>query len=529
MSISKAFDAELTGDISLISAPAPAPAPASASAANSLPPTATPSSTLPVGDDVHLTLSHDGLLIIDTNATPSRLIPYFNILWADVMHDYVTIKFAQETSKDIVTAESVFYPFDIEHKIDADAWCERLLSLAYGKAQRQKRLKILVNPFGGKGHATQIYYKDIEPILAAAHCEIDVEQTKYSGHAIEIAEKLDIDAYDVIAACSGDGIPFEVFNGLAKKPNAAEALRRLPVVNIPCGSGNAMSCNLNGTNSPSVGALCVVKGIRTPLDLVSITQGDRRTLSFLSQSFGIIAESDLGTENVRWMGAARFTYGFLVRLLRQTCWPCDLAVKMEISSKQEIKDYYLAKVKEAKDRLAGGYGDDDSLPSSSSSSSSSLPFPLPPSESVSDGKGLPPLRYGRVTDPLPDGWKLIPYEKMGNFYAGNMAYMSPNANFFTCALPNDGMIDLITISGDCPRRIVLNMMFALEDNTLFDMPEVGMQKVSGYRLIPRQKEGYISVDGEKLPFEPFQAEVHKGLGTTLSRSGYAYAAPGPIL
>ncbi|KAI5305366.1 coatomer subunit beta [Ascosphaera pollenicola] len=520
MSPSNPFDAGLTGGPSLMSSPT----------AKMPSPTVIQSPTLLVGENVSLTLRHDGLVIndpnrqqreegflqgfccmpSDANAGPDHLIPYFNVLWADVMHDYVTIKFAEERSKDVVSPNAVFYPLDVDYKTDADAWCKRLLRLAYGKAQQQKRIKVLVNPFGGKGQAKQLYYKSVEPIFAAAHCEVDVEQTRYSGHGTDIAEKIDIHAYDVIAACSGDGIPYEVFNGFAKRPDATEALQTVPVVNIPCGSGNAMSCNLNGTSSPSMGALCVVKGIRTPLDLVSITHGDQRTLSFLSQSFGIIAESDLGTEHVRWMGSARFTYGFLVRLIRQNCWPCDLAVKTEIGTKEEIKNHYRTKIAEAKDQLAQDDVDAPRLVDMSQ-----------------EEKGLPPLRYGRVTDPLPDGWQLIPHEKMSNFYAGNMAYMSPDANFFTCALPNDGMIDLITIPNDCGRKTVIDMMFALENNTLFDMPAVNVQKVSGYRLIPRQKEGYISVDGERIPFEPFQAEVHRGLGTTLSRNGYSYACPGP--
>lgn len=147
---------------------------------------------------------------------------------------------------------------------------------------------------------------------------IDVERTAYSGHAVEIAAKLDPDAYDVIASCSGDGLPHEVFNGLGKKQDARKALSKVAVVQLPCGTGNAMSWNLNGTDSTSIAALSIVKGIRTPLDLVSITQGDKRTLSFLSQAVGIVAEVDLGTEHIRWMGSARFTYGFLVRLLRKT-------------------------------------------------------------------------------------------------------------------------------------------------------------------------------------------------------------------
>ncbi|KAI5284761.1 sphinganine kinase lcb4, partial [Ascosphaera acerosa] len=364
--------------------------------------------------------------------------------------------------------------------------------------------------------------------------------SEYSGHATDIAAALDVDRYDVIAACSGDGIPYEVFNGLARRANAGEALRRLPVVNIPCGSGNAMSCNLNGTSSPSMGALCVVKGIRTPLDLVSVTHGSERTLSFLSQSFGIIAESDLGTENVRWMGPARFTYGFLMRLLRQTCWPCDLAVKAEISDKQEIRRHYrqmMAQFKEQAARL-----DDSVVLDGAGSSGGSTTVvadekmhvdekrteDMPASPGADDSSvGLPPLRFGTVNDPLPDGWELLTFENMGNFYAGNMAYMSPGANFFTAAMPNDGLLDLITVRGDCPRKTVLGMMFALGDNSLFDMPDVQMRKISGFRLIPHEKEGFVSVDGERIPFRPFQAEVHPGLGTTLSRTGYSYAAPGP--
>lgn len=80
-----------------------------------------------------------------------------------------------------------------------------------------------------------------------------------------------------------------------------------------------MSWNLNGTDSPSLAALAVVKGIRTPLDLCAVTQvvdgEEQRYVSFLSQSVGIVAESDLGTDHLRWMGDARFTWGFLSRLL----------------------------------------------------------------------------------------------------------------------------------------------------------------------------------------------------------------------
>ncbi|KAK2750310.1 sphinganine kinase lcb4 [Myotisia sp. PD_48] len=429
---------------------------------------------------------------------PRRLsIPYFNILWAEAIDGFLAINYAKPNSKTDVVLATLSYAIDQQHNSATETWVETLLSISYGEAQRKKRIKVLINPFGGKGNARRNFFKDVEPIFVAANCHIDAVMTEYQGHAVDIAENIDIDAWDVMAACSGDGVLCEIFNGLGKKENASEALGKIAVAHIPCGSGNAMSWNLYGSGSPSMAALCTIKGLRTPLDLVSITQGPRRTLSFLSQAFGIVADSDLGTDNLRWMGAARFTYGFLVRLFGNTVYPCELAVKVELDDKKLIKEHYSAIVRDK---------------------SASEPCGEPPRH-----KGLPPLQYGVATDPIPSDWELISHDKLGNFYAGNMAFMAQDANFFPAALPNDGYLDLITIRGDVSRFVALQMLKALDNGTLFDMPDVRVQKISGYRITPKDRdEGYISIDGEKVPFEPFQAEVHQGLGTVISKSGYKY-------
>jgi sphingosine kinase len=110
-----------------------------------------------------------------------------------------------------------------------------------------------------------------------------------------------------------------------------------------------------------------------------------------------------------------------------------------------------------------------------------------------------------------------------------MAYMASDANFFSPALPNDGFMDLVCINGDISRLTAVQMMLAVESNKLFDNPGIWYRKILGYRIIPKnQPDGYISIDGERVPFAPFQAEVHKGLGTVLSKSGHMYEAPGPV-
>ncbi|KAL4894026.1 ATP-NAD kinase-like domain-containing protein [Aspergillus ambiguus] len=453
--------------------------------------------TLVVAQSVSLTLGGDSLLVVATDDTHS--ISLFNVLDADLSPGGLTITYAEPTSKDDVSVAALQYPVADEEKATVEAWVEKLLDQAYGDAQRYKRLKVLINPFGGKGSASKLYHKHAAPIFAAARCRIDAQETTHQGHATDLSEQIDVDAYDAIVCCSGDGLPYEVFNGLGKKPNAREALAKVAVTMLPCGSGNAMAWNLYGTGSVSMAALAIVKGMRTPLDLVSLTQGNTRTLSFLSQSFGIVAESDLGTDNVRWMGAHRFTYGFLVRILQRTIYPCDLAIQVELDDKKAIKSHYNA--------YASG------------------PPPTRPAEDAAGG--LPDLEYGTVLDELPKDWEVIPAETIGNFYAGKMAIMSKDTTFFPASVPNDGLMDIVTIDGTIARTTSLKMMTEIPENRFFDMPDVHVRKARAYRLVPREKEGYISVDGEKVPFEAFQAEVHKGLGTVLSKSGHLYEAEGP--
>ena len=50
-------------------------------------------------------------------------------------------------------------------------------------------------------------------ILQAARANVTYFETKYHGHATEIARELDVNDYDIIVCCSGDGIPHEVING----------------------------------------------------------------------------------------------------------------------------------------------------------------------------------------------------------------------------------------------------------------------------------------------------------------------------
>lgn len=105
--------------------------------------------------------------------------------------------------------------------------------------------------------------------------------------------------------------------------------------------------------------------------------------------------------------------------------------------------------------------------------------------------------------------------------------MAPDANFFPGALPADGCMDLVRINGDLAILKATSTLLAVESGKFFDMEQVRYQKIKAYRIIPKQKEGYLSIDGEKFPFQPFQAEMHQALGRVISKVPGKFQAAGP--
>ncbi|PHH61667.1 hypothetical protein CDD81_8078 [Ophiocordyceps australis] len=401
-----------------------------------------------------------------------RLIPLYNILWVELLpNKKLTIDYAARVSKTSIRPETLTFEIDYRsrHCERPEDFVSALMRRAYGDAQRQKRAYVLINPHAGPGGALRKWKRDVKPIFEMARMVLDVVTLKRGGEAVELVEKMDTNMYDTIVACSGDGTAHEIFNGLAKRADA-------------------------GT------ALASIAGVVTPLDLVSITQGDRRTVSFLSQSLGIVAESDLATEHLRWMGSFRFELGVMTRIFRRKCFPCDIAVKAEVEQKDDVREHY------RRHTSVGG-------------------------SSISNHKeeeGLPALCHGTVEDELPADWELVPHDKLGTFYCGNMAYMAPDLNFFSAAVASDGCMDLVTIKGDLSPLTAMQTLMSVETGQFFDSRHVSYRKVSAYRIIPREQEdGYISIDGERVPFEPFQAEVHRGLGRVISKRG-RFEADGPI-
>lgn len=91
------------------------------------------------------------------------------------------------------------------------------------------KIAIILN---GISHKKKKFYRQIFPSLQ--HFLPELHETKYAGHAMELAEEFTAKQYDLIFAAGGDGTISQIVNGMLKKGSDI-----LPVLGvIPLGSGN---------------------------------------------------------------------------------------------------------------------------------------------------------------------------------------------------------------------------------------------------------------------------------------------------
>lgn len=435
-------------------------------------------------------------------ATTTVFIKYYNILWCErkdgLSRDTDTVLITYINSKEqILTLVT-----EISNIPEGNEPAKWIMEKSYPNGLMKMSALVLINPKGGRGKAASIYQKSILPVLNAAKVNVEYVETKYYRHAVDIARELDIEKYDIILCCSGDGIPHEVINGFYQREDkGVSAFNKLIITQLPCGSGNALTLSTHGSINPVVSTWRMLKGTKAKLDLMGFTQGSgsekRTSLSFLSQCYGAISDSDIGTEHLRFLGAVRFELGVTQYVLSRRVYPCDVYV-----------DYFVEP-----------HGMKEHFQNHLSGSNLSI-LPTVTRESLSpkfdDLESPPPTNWVKIDDALTS--------KLNIFYIGKMPYVSADTQFFPAALPNDGAMDLVITTTNSSVMSLAKILTLLDTGTHVDHDEVLHAKVKAYRLVPRipksdKTKHYLSIDGEDFPFEPFQTEVFPSVLTILLQEG----------
>lgn len=373
----------------------------------------------------------------------------------------------------------------------------------------------------------------------------------------------------VIATASGDGIIYEVLNGLGSRPDARRALR-IPIAPIPTGSANACNINLMGikdTFNLPLAALNAIKGQPTTVDLCSILllpEGKRR-LSFLSQATGLMVDVDIGTENLRWMGDARFMYGFIRGIGANK----GAKMKMELDVVTNDKALMDREAREDAQRSLGkvyGGGTDpmDLLRGvqarspkpaqvNGEANGEAVNGEAVNGEAVGEAvngpevNGAQPEEDGSLPPAQPlqptDSWLTIdashhhPRGAKGftntwesgqavlYMYAGLMPYVARDLNQWPVIRLGSGVMDMV-IQRVVARTTLINGISGAEVGKPFYQESQLYLKVKGYtcKNLDRQRQPQFTIDGEAFDWDEFHVEVLPRAGTVASLDGRLYVS-----
>lgn len=413
---------------------------------------------------------------------------------------------------------------------EAPHFVEQLLACAYPHTEPYRRVLVICNPMGGQGRGRRVLREKVEPVLRAARCHIQVQETQKKAHAYTLAYEAHLDNVDVIVCIGGDGTAHEIINALVARPDADRALR-VPLALVPCGSGNGAFVSAFG---PKVGfnselaCLGAVKGRSHSRELCALTQPLELHTSmnhpvpyqtvntasgqcalvytFLSQSIGLMADVDLGTESLRFLGDLRFTLGYVYGVLRNR--PCDIDVDVVLGENGSLH------TRAMHDRAVRARA-------------SSPPAPAQAAEPTA-------LRYGTVRDALPQDRAVLKLPAtmeqleaceaqhrsdwirlnvhVSSLYGGKLPFVARTLMAFPYVLPCDGALDVMVQRTDASCKDKLDAMIASEHGRHVHADTIDYLKVEALRVSPQSKtpnnhSRYLSVDGEMLPFGPFQVEV----------------------
>ncbi|XP_062264333.1 sphingosine kinase 1 [Platichthys flesus] len=415
--------------------------------------------------------------------------------------------------------------------------------VTYMEVRRPCRVMVLVNPHCGRGQALQLFTGHVEGMLTEAAVPYTLIITEHQNHARELVRKADLSQWDALVIMSGDGLLFEVINGLMEREDWQEAIQT-PLGILPGGSGNALAASVHHySQSPpawneelllSCGFM-LCKGLVGSLDLVSIHLASRQRLfSFLSLAWGFVADVDIESEKYRHVGAIRFLMGTLVRLASLRVYQGKLA--------------YLP-VKEAP--VPKGNMKANQPPSTPQHPSlcSSLPCRLIPNPSPnqnahhnhnttncnhntisnspnkaitskrteikSDGKTvvLVDSLLPGLEQPVPESWTVVKEEDFVLVLAIYQSHLAEDLWTAPGALADDGLIHLFYVTAGISRPALLRLFLAMEKGAHLacGCPHLVYEKVKALRLEPITPQGVITVDGEMVEYGPVQAQIHPGL------------------
>lgn len=398
----------------------------------------------------------------------------------------------------------------------------------------QRSLLILLNPKSGSGKGKQIFQKQVVPILKESGIKYEVVITTHTNCAretIKNSKELAV-KYGGIVIASGDGLFFEVVNGIMEREDWIRIIHRIPLGIIPCGSGNGLAKSITHQYSafseePSDrilnASLTCASGCSAPLDVVRVELYHNNKLmrfySILSVGWGFIADVDIGSESLRFMGSQRFTLWSIYRLINLNVYKGRVSYLPYWKSAQSSP---IAKFR-CHERSPESHLDQQQ---ETTNRDKEDPSPLNPPidiELVTEESEQYALRNSSMPppldEPIPTNWITVDDEFV-MVHAAYTSHLASDCHFIPEAKLNDGIIYLVLVRNGISRmqlaKFLLNMSTATHFKTLpMNAHHTQIIPVCAFRIEPEENnggttDGILTVDGERVPYGPIQAGIIPG-------------------
>jgi sphingosine kinase len=394
-----------------------------------------------------------------------------------------------------------------------------------------------VNPFGGRKLAQQIWRTKAKPVFDAAGVPYELQLTTHAGHAAELAFSLDFGKYAGFVTCSGDGLLWEALQGIMQRKDWHRVLASTSFGIIPAGSGNGLAASI-GTLDPAVAAATICMGVARPMDLAAVRQyaadGSFRVWwSILMLTWGLIADVDIGSENLRARGGARFTVAGVQRVAKLhayagriaflpaadgdakaraprcdgplgACKHCDTAVRVAEHAAQV--DEFVS---------ADDADDDDDA----AAAAPHAPSFDPKAVKLGSARGAAADVVSRVPrdfsfDNPPAGWQVLPQQRFLMLLVANHTHISYDTYVAPNAHISDGKLDVVAIPGGCTRGDALKVLLNMDSGSAFTTSPASIYaKALAVVVEPSDvaDAGIMDADGEQIPAVRTAVEVYRSM------------------